>query len=166
MNPTIITAPQGTPFIDVVREFEASRAKVFRASTDPELVARWLGPREMEMDLRAYDARTGGSYSYVHRDAAGDEHAFRGVFHTVVPEERIVQTFEYAGAPDLVSVDHTTYEDLGGRTRLHTHTVFPSVEARDAALAAGMEHGIAESMDRLDEVVGGLAGRTSAEVGR
>lgn len=159
MNPTTVTAPPGTPFIDVEREFEASRAKVFRAATDPELVARWLGPREMEMDVRSYDARTGGSYSYVHRDAAGNEYAFRGVFHAVVPDERIIQTFEYAGAPDAVSLETFTYEDLGDRTRLRAHTVFPSVEARDAALASGMEHGILESMERLDEVTAEPSGR-------
>jgi uncharacterized protein YndB with AHSA1/START domain/dihydrofolate reductase len=159
VNPTTLTAPAGTPFIDVVREFEASRGKVFRASTDPELVARWLGPRDLEMDLHSYDARTGGSYSYVHRDASGGEYAFRGVFHTVVPDERIIQTFEWAGSPHVVSIDFTTYEDLGGRTRLRTHTVFPSVEARDAALATGMEHGIVESMERLEEVAGDLTDR-------
>jgi uncharacterized protein YndB with AHSA1/START domain len=69
VNPTTVSARPGTPFIDVVREFEATPAQVFRASTDPELVSRWLGPRELEMRLTEYDARTGGSYSYVHRDA-------------------------------------------------------------------------------------------------
>jgi uncharacterized protein YndB with AHSA1/START domain/dihydrofolate reductase len=152
-NPTTITAQPGTPFIDVVRDFDATPALVFRASTDPALVAQWLGPRELEMRLIEYDARPGGTYRYVHRDTDGNEYGFRGVFHTVTDNERIVQTFEYDGSPDVVSVDSTTYQDLDGRTRLHTHTVFPSVEARDAAIASGMEHGISESMDRLAEVV-------------
>ncbi|MCW2860953.1 MAG: hypothetical protein JWP48_2661 [Actinoallomurus sp.] len=70
MNPTTVSAQPDTPFIDVVREFEATPAQVFRASTDPELVSRWLGPRELEMRLTEYDARTGGSYGSESTDAA------------------------------------------------------------------------------------------------
>jgi dihydrofolate reductase/uncharacterized protein YndB with AHSA1/START domain len=151
-HPTTITAQPGTPFIDVVRDFDATPAQVFRASTDPELVAQWLGPRELEMNLIEYQARAGGSYRYVHRDTEGNEYGFRGVFHTVTENEQIIQTFEYDGAPGLVSLESTTYEDLGGHTRLRTHSVFPSVEARDAMIAGGMEHGLTDSMDRLDEI--------------
>lgn len=153
-NATTITAQPGTPFIDIVREFDAPPARVFRASTDPDLIAQWLGPRELEMRVIEYDVRPGGRYRYVHRDADGDEYGFRGVFHTVAENTRVVQTFEFEGAPDQVSLESATYEDLGGRTRLHTHSVFPSVEARDGALAGGMEHGIRDSMDRLEELTG------------
>ena len=153
MNPTTVNAQPGTPFIHVVREFDAPPERVFRASTDPELVARWLGPHGYEMRVIEYDARTGGAYRYVHIDTSGDEYGFRGVFHSVVANERIIQTFEYDGTPDVVSVDSSTYEDLGGRTRLSTHTVFPSVEARDTMLASGMERGVVESMERLDELL-------------
>lgn len=154
MNPTTVNADPGSPFIDVVRDFAAPPPQVFRASTDPSLVARWLGPRELEMIIQEYDARSGGTYRYVHRDASGNEYRFRGVFHTVVPHSRIIQTFEYEGTPDVVSVESMSYEDLGGdRTRLRTHTVFPSVEARDTALANGMSRGILDSMDRLEELV-------------
>jgi uncharacterized protein YndB with AHSA1/START domain len=152
-NPTTITAQPGTPFIDVVRDFDATPAQVFRAATDPELVAQWLGPRELEMHLIEYDARPGGSYRYVHRDTEGNEYGFRGVFHTVTNNERVIQTFEFDGAPGLVTLESTRYEDLGGRTRLHNHSVFPSVQTRDLAIASGMEHGIVDSMDRLDEVI-------------
>lgn len=152
-HPTTITAQPGTPFIDVVRDFDATPAQVFRASTDPDLVARWLGPRELEMRIAEYDVRPGGSYRYVHLDSEGGEYRFRGVFHSVIGDELIVQTFEYEGAPGRVSLESTAYEDLGGRTRLRTHTVFPSAEARDAAIASGMEHGIRDSMDRLAETV-------------
>lgn len=155
MNPTTVTAQPGTPFVDVVREFDAPPERVFRASTDPDLVTRWLGPREMEMRVIEYDARTGGAYHYVHRDPSGAEYEFRGMFHRVTPNERIIQTFEHNGAPDVVSVDTTTYEDLGGRTRLSTHSVFPSVEARDAMVTAGMERGVRDSMERLEELLHG-----------
>lgn len=151
-NPTTITAPPGTPFVDVERDFDATPAQVFRASTDPELVARWLVPRELEMRLIEYDARTGGRYSFVHTDREGREYAFRGVFHTVEPASLIIRTFEHDGAPGVVSLEATSFEDLGGRTRLRTRTVFPTVEARDEILAAGMEHGVRDSMDQLAEV--------------
>src|SRR4051812_27614295 len=108
-NPTTITAQPGSPFIEVIREFEAKPAQVFRAYTDPGLVTRWLGPREIEMRLIEYDARSGGAYRYVHRDAEDNEHLFHGVFHTVTPDERIIQTFEYEGTPDVVSLESTTF---------------------------------------------------------
>ena len=152
-NPTQITAPEGTPFIEVVREFDAPRNLVFRASTDPDLVARWLGPRDLEMSVVELDAREGGRYRYVHTAADGAQHSFRGVFHTVA-EPLIIQTFEYEGAPGSVSLETRTLDDLGGRTRMRQNAVFPSVAARDEALAAGMEHGINDSMDRLAELLG------------
>jgi uncharacterized protein YndB with AHSA1/START domain len=153
MNETTITAQPGTPFIEVVREFDAPRERVFRAWTDPDLVPQWLGPRGMTMKLFEYDASPGGSYRYVHADDRG-EHGFHGVFHNVVPGELIVQTFEYEGAPNQVSLETMTFEDLGGdRTRVHGRTVYTTVEGRDAMVASGMEHGLRDSMDRLDEVL-------------
>ena len=152
-NPTTITAQPGTPFIDIEREFEATPAQVFHAATDPDLVAQWLGPRELSLDIVEYDARSGGSYRYVNRDADGQEYRFRGVFHSVTKNEQVVQTFEYEGAPGQVSLETATYEDLGGRTRLRTRSVFPSVEARDAMLASGMEHGVNDSYERLAELL-------------
>jgi uncharacterized protein YndB with AHSA1/START domain len=153
MNETTITATPDTPFIDVVREFDATPAQVFRAWTDPELIPHWLGPADMTMDLLEYDATPGGRYRYVHRNDDRGEHSFRGVFHTVVPNRRIVQTFQYDGWPDEVSLETVTFEDLGGRTRVRTHSVFPSVASRDAMVEHGMERGVRDSMTRLDEVL-------------
>jgi uncharacterized protein YndB with AHSA1/START domain/dihydrofolate reductase len=153
-NPTTITAPPGTPFIDITREFDATPAQVFRAATDPELVSRWLGPRGYEIAIDEYDVRPGGRYRYRHRDPAGPDFAFRGVFHTIEPDHLVVQTFEYEGVPGVVSLETATYTDLGdGRTRLHTHSVFPTVEARDGMIEAGMEHGVNDAMDRLTELL-------------
>ena len=157
-NPTHITAPAGTPFIEVVREFDAPRDLVFRASTDPDLVARWLGPRRLSMRVIEFDARSGGSYRYVHTDADGAEYPFRGVFHTV-SEALIIQTFEFEDIPGVVSLETRTLDDLGDRTRLHQNAVFPSVAARDQALESGMRHGITESMDRLGELLGARTGQ-------
>ena len=157
-NPTHITAPHGTPFIEVAREFDAPVALVFRASTEPGLVAQWLGPRELAMRVVEFDARAGGRYRYVHTAPDGAEYAFRGVFHTVT-EELIIQTFEYEGTPGSVSLEARTLEDIGGRTRMQQNAVFASVAARDQALAAGMEYGINDSMDRLAELLGSGAVR-------
>ena len=151
-NPTHITAPDGTPFIEVVREFDAPVGLVFRASTDPGLVAQWLGPRELTMNVVEFDAREGGRYRYIHTAADGAEYAFRGVFHTVT-EPLIIQTFEFEGAPGSVSLETMTLDDIGGRTRMQQNAVFPSVAARDEALASGMEHGITDSMDRLADLL-------------
>jgi uncharacterized protein YndB with AHSA1/START domain len=153
-NPTTISAQPGTPFIDVVREFDATPAQVFRAQTDPELVVQWLGPRDLTMRLEQWDVRSGGSYRYIHSRGT-DEFAFHGIFHTVTPNELVIQTFEFEGVPDQVALDTAKYEDLGGRTRLRTRSVFPSVEARDAAVATGMTGGILDSMDRLAELLAG-----------
>lgn len=152
MNETTITAQPGTPFIDIVREFDATPAQVFRAWTDPELVPQWLGPSRVTMTLIEYNVTPGGRYRYIHRDESG-EHGFRGVFHTVVANERIVQTFQYDGWPNDVSLETLIFEDLGGRTRVHNHSVFPSVESRDAMIESGMEHGVLDSMARLDKVL-------------
>jgi uncharacterized protein YndB with AHSA1/START domain len=154
-NPTTITAPRGTPFLEVVREFDAPPALVFRAATEPELVVQWLGPRNRQMRIEEWNAHTGGSYSYVHYTDGDDfEARFRGVFHTVRPDELVVQTFEFEGAPDEVCVESMRYADLGdGRTRLTTHSVFPSVEARDMAIQMGMNDGINDAMDQLAELL-------------
>jgi dihydrofolate reductase/uncharacterized protein YndB with AHSA1/START domain len=163
-RPTEITAQPGTPFIEVVRDFDATPAQVFRASTDPALVAQWLGPRELEMRLIEYDVRTGGRYQYVHVDTEGNEYGFRGVFHAVTENELVVQTFEFDGAPGLVTLDSMSYQEHDGLARLRTRSVFPSVEARDAAIASGMEHGIVDSMDRLDELVRPAGSRVVVDI--
>lgn len=151
-NPTTITAQPGTPFLEVVREFDAPRDLVFRAVTEAEYVVQWLGPRSISMRIETWDARTGGSYGYVHsRDDF--EARFRGVFHSIVPDELVIQTFEFDGAPNEVALETMRLADLGGRTRLTTRSVFPSVEARDMAVASGMNEGVRESMDRLAELV-------------
>jgi uncharacterized protein YndB with AHSA1/START domain len=154
-NPTIIEAPEGTPFLDVTRDFDATPALVFRAFTDPKLVARWLGPRDLDMDVEEFDVRPGGRYRYIHHGGhLGDQRAaFHGVFHTVEPDRLIIQTFEYEGVPNEVKLDILRIEEADGKTRVTTHSVFPSVEAREGALASGMTAGIQDSMERLAELL-------------
>jgi uncharacterized protein YndB with AHSA1/START domain len=158
MSKLTVTVEPGTPFVDITRDFEASRELLLRAHTDPELVKEWLGPRGYVMVIDHYDAREGGSYRYEHHDPDGNVYGFRGSFHGPQTLEGLVQTFEYEGAPGHVSLDAIRFEDLGdGRTRLHGHSVFQSVEDRDAMVEAGMQTGIEEGYERLDELVERLA---------
>lgn len=150
---TTITAQPGTPFVDIVREFAAPVAAVFRAHTEPELVRQWLGPRGLEMQIQEYEAVTGGRWQYTHRNAAG-VYGFRGVFHTVQTDTLIIQTFEFDGAAEQVALSTARFIGTDGRTRLEIHEVYPSVEARDAAVTSGMEHGVTEGYERLDELLG------------
>ncbi len=142
------------PLVRVTREFDAPVAKVFRAHTDPDLVRQWLGPHGHEMRIDAWDCRTGGAYRYVHL-ADGEEYWFHGSFHEVRPEDGVVvQTFTYEGFPDGVALEKLVLEDLGdGRTRLTATSLVDSFEGRDAFVASGMEEGVVQSYERLDEVL-------------
>jgi uncharacterized protein YndB with AHSA1/START domain len=154
-NSTRIDVGTDLPTVRITREFDAPRSKVFRAHTDPDLVRRWLGPRGLEMSVDRWDCRTGGEYRYIH-SRGDEEYAFHGSFHEVRPEELIMQTFTFEGMPDSVALEKVTLEDLGdGRTRLVAVSLADSFEARDAMVAGGMEHGIVEGYERLDEVLAG-----------
>ncbi|SDN53792.1 SRPBCC family protein [Geodermatophilus sp. DSM 45219] len=150
---TRIDVDPEVPLVRITREFDAPPAKVFRAHTDPELVVQWLGPRGLEMAIDHYDCRTGGSYRYLHRQG-DEEYGFHGCFHEVRPDELIVQTFTYEGEPDGVALERLVLEDLGdGRTRLTSTSLVDSFAGRDAFVASGMEVGVREGYERLDEVL-------------
>jgi uncharacterized protein YndB with AHSA1/START domain len=150
-HPVTITAPEGLPFIDIEREFDAPVAAVFNAHRDPELVKRWLGPSGYEMTIERWDFVPQGSYRYVHTTPEGESYAFNGVFHSVRENEFAIQTFEFEGYPDVVAIESATFEDLGGgRTRLKIHSVYPDVASRDGMVASGMETGVREGYARLD----------------
>ena len=149
-----ITAEPGTPFIDTEREFDAPASLLYQAFTDPHLIVQWLGPRKYEMIIDKYDVRDGGEYRYIHRAADG-EHAFHGVFHKISPQQ-LVQTFEYEGYPGHVSLDTLTFEERDGKTIVRGRSVFQSVEDRDGMAQSGMESGIREGYERLDEVLARL----------
>ncbi|MET3951147.1 SRPBCC family protein [Arthrobacter sp. UYEF36] len=155
-NALKLSVPEGLPFIDVERDFDFPVADVFRAHKERELVAQWLGPRRLGMDIDHYDFRTGGSYRYTHVGPDGARYGFSGLFHTVRENDFAIQTFEFDGYPDVVSIEFLTFEDLGGgRTRLTAHAVYPSMEARDGMAQSGMEDGLSEGYERLDELLAG-----------
>ena len=153
-----VTAPDGLPYLDTEREFDAPVEAVFRAYRDPDLLKQWLGPDRFEMEIERHDFVTQGGFRWTHR-AEGEEYRFNGVFHTVRDNELAIETFEYDGAPDQVSIEFLTFTDLGdGRSRLSGHAVYPSVEARDAMVTSGMEGGMAEGYDKLDKLLASVAG--------
>ena len=150
---TQIIADSDVPLVRIIREFDASPEKVFAAHTDPALFAQWTGPNGYEVRIDQFDCRTGGSFRYV---VAGDgfEGGFRGCFHEVRPAELIVQTFTFEGVPDGVALERLLFEDLGnGRTRLTSTSLVDSFEGRDAFVASGMEVGVREGYERLDDLL-------------
>ncbi|MFJ7749011.1 SRPBCC family protein [Arthrobacter sp. NPDC097144] len=156
-NALELNVPDGLPFINFSREVDYPVASVFRAYAEPDLILQWLGPRGMKMEINHYDFRTGGSYSYIHTGPDGVPYEFRGIFHTVRENESAIQTFEFSGYPDVASLEFMTLVALDGdRTRISAHAVYPSMEARDGMAASGMEAGVAEGFDRMDELLAQL----------
>jgi len=154
-NKTTITAEPNKQELFVTREFEAPRELVFKAHTDSELFVQWLGPRGLTTTLEAFEPVSGGRWRFIQKDKEGNEYGFHGVFHEVSPE-RMIQTFEFEGLPESghVVLETTTLEALpNGRTRLMAQSVFQSVSDRDGMIQSGMEHGVNEGYERLDEIL-------------
>jgi len=150
---TDIVVDSEVPLVRLVREFDAPPEKVFRAHADPVLFAQWNGPRDLTTDIEHHDCRTGGSYRYVMRQE-DEAYAFYGSFHEVRPGELIVQTFTFEGMPDGVALERLVFEDLGdGRTRLTSTSLVDSFADRDAFIASGMETGVTEGYQKLDELL-------------
>ena len=151
-NKTIITAEPGRQELFISREFDAPRELVFKAHTDPKLYVQWLGPRGYEMRLETFEPVSGGRYRYLHKDRDGNEYGFHGTFHEM-SLERMVQTFEFEGFAGHVSLDSMTLEELpGDRTKVTVHSVFQSVSDRDSMIQSGMERGVNDGYERLDEL--------------
>jgi len=149
---TAVTTPSDREIVSE-RVFDAPRERVFAAYTDPELIPQWWGPRGTTTIVDRMDVRPGGAWRFVNRDSNGDETGFRGTYREVTPPERIVQTFEWEGMPGHVLVETATFEDLGGRTKATATSLFHTSEERDGMLASGMERGLTETHDRLDELL-------------
>lgn len=153
-NPVVIEAVPGTSYADLRREFDAPVEAVFGAHADRESFAEWIGPRSLATTITQWDFRTGGGYAYEQRDTDGSVYAFRGVFHSVVENELIVQTFEYAGMPDEVALERMRFESLpDGRSRLSARSVMSSREALASMIENGMEYGVREGYEKLDELL-------------
>ena len=152
-NKVTITAEPGKQEIFIVREFDAPRELVYKAHIDPKLYVQWLGPHGYEMVLKEFEPVNGGKYRYIHKDKDGNEYGFHGTFHEMSIDS-MIQTFEFEGYPGHVSLDCMTLEELpGGRTRATIHSIFQSVADRDGMIQNGMETGVREGYERLDDLL-------------
>jgi uncharacterized protein YndB with AHSA1/START domain len=143
------------------REFDAPRDLVFKAFTTPELVKRWWAGKRGEVRIAEIDLRVGGRWRYVMDCAGGLEVAFHGEYREIVPNERIVSTEVYEGAPvpdpdASATLNTATLTEVDGRTVLEILVECPSREVRDAIIDSGMEGGMQEGMDLLEEVARSL----------
>ena len=139
--------------IVITREFDAPKALVYRAWTEPELIELWWGGESGEVTTAEIDLRVGGAWRCVMVLDDGSEAAFRGEYREVVPNERIVSTEVYEGVPGAQALNTVTFEEREGRTILRVLVEHASKEARDAHLASGMETGMQAGMDQLEGVV-------------
>ena len=150
-GPAMVTTPTDRE-IHIERVFNAPRDRVWRAFTEPELVAQWWG-RGNQLVIERLEVERGGHWRFVEHSAEG-VHGFEGRFREVTPRERLVYTFEWDGMPGFVTVDNVTFEDLGdGRTNVVTNSIFHTAEERDGMLQFGMEQGLNQSYAALDRLL-------------
>ena len=155
-NKTSVIAEAGKQEFFIVREFDALRSLVFKAFSDKKLLEGWLGCKQMKVKYEKFEPKAGGSYRYVSTMENGMSFGFHGVCHDFSPPERIIQTFEFEGLPETghVVLETTKFEDLpSGRTKVTVQSVFQSVADRDGMISAGMEHGVVDAHNRLDEMI-------------
>lgn len=148
-----VVAEPGKHEILMTRDFDAPRALVFKAYTDPTLVSQWWGPKGVTTSVDQMDVKPGGIWRYIQRDPDGSEYGFHGVYHQITAPERLVYTFEFEGTPGHVLLETIIFEDHNGKTKLIDSLVFQSVEDRDGMLQSGLEAGSEESWDRFDDLL-------------
>ena len=156
MSKLKLIAEPGSHEITMSRTLDAPRELVFKVFTDPKLVPRFWGQRVSETIVDKMDVKFGGVWRYVMRNPDGAEYAFRGVYHLVEPNEKIVYTFEFEGLPGHICLETVTFEEQNGKTTIADSTVFQSVEDRDGMLDSGMEDGANEFWDQFEELLGEL----------
>jgi uncharacterized protein YndB with AHSA1/START domain len=155
-NKTSVIAESGKQEFFIVREFDAPRVLVFKAFSDKKLLEGWLGCQQMKVKYEKFEPKAGGSYRYISTMENGMSFGFHGVCHDFSPPERIIQTFEFEGLPETghVVLETTKFEDLpSGRTKVTVQSVFQSVADRDGMISAGMEYGVVDAHNRLDEMI-------------
>lgn len=151
---TQIIAEAGKQELFMIREFDAPKELVYRAFTEPELMMQWLGNGDSALQVDVYENKNGGRWRFINRSAKGDV-VLHGVMHEVLPNERLVRTFEMVGLSEggHVSLEVAIFESIGtDQTKLTLHSIFRSVADRDGMIKAGVEHGAKEHHRRLDEL--------------
>lgn len=152
---TTFVAEPGAFDITVTAVLDAPRDAVYRAHTEPDLVAQWWGPAELTTTIETLEVRPGGRWRFVHTDPDGNQYGFNGVYHAVSPE-KLVSTFEFEGMPGHVSLQTATFEEVDGRTKVTQHAVFQSVADRDGMAETGARDHAPVGMAQLARVVAQL----------
>jgi uncharacterized protein YndB with AHSA1/START domain len=153
-----VTLPEDDQIL-ITREFDAPKQLVYEAFTTPDLVKRWWHAKRGEMTTCEIDLRVGGRWRYVMVTEDGQEVGFHGEYLEIVPGERIVSTEAFEGIPDAdanASVNTATFTEEAGRTILTILVQHKTKEGRDAHIASGMEDGLQDALDLLEEVAGTL----------
>jgi uncharacterized protein YndB with AHSA1/START domain len=146
----IVTTPTDRS-IHVERVFNAPRDRVWRAFTEPELVAQWWG-RGNKLVIERMEVERGGHWRYVEHGPDG-EHGFEGRYREVTPQDRLAMTFEWDGMPGHVAIETITFEDLGDRTKVVNTTLFHTTGERNGMIQSGMETGMNQSFEALDRLL-------------
>jgi len=146
-----VTLPSDTQIL-ITREFGAPKRLVYRAWTTPELIKRWWSGDRGEVIVADVDLRVGGTWRYVMTTTAGFEVAFHGEYREIIPNERVISTDIFEGMPDSEAVTTLSLTESDGRTTLRLLVQHASQEHRDAHIESGMEGGMQESMDHLEQV--------------
>jgi uncharacterized protein YndB with AHSA1/START domain len=147
----VLTLPTETQ-IEITRTFDAPRHLVYKAYTTPELIRRWWGGDRGEVTLAEVDLRVGGKWRYVMMANGGYEVGFHGEYREIVPNQRLVFTETFEGMPEGEGLNIVTFDEENGRTILKNVAEYPSKEIRDTVINSGMEGGMQESMDHLEQV--------------
>jgi uncharacterized protein YndB with AHSA1/START domain len=160
--PDTSTLPHKTEFelvgdtqVEITRIIEGTPEQVFDAYVNPDKLVQWWGPRTLSTEVDKLDAKVPGEWRFFHVAPDGEQYAFHGVYHEVTAPTRIVQTFEFEGAPGYVSLETITLEAIGSKTKITAVATYAGPTDRDAVVSSGMEGGARESYDRLAELVEG-----------
>ena len=152
----VVTLPTDKQIL-IEREFDAPKELVYKAYTTPELIKRWWAGKRDDVTLVEVDLRVGGGWRYVMNASSGDfEVGFHGEYREIVPIDRLVSTEVYEGMPDAEALDILTLTEENGRTKLSILVEHQKQEHRDGHIESGMEGGMQESMDALEEVAKSL----------
>ena len=154
---TAVVALQGDTEVLITREFNAPRHLVYKAYTTPELVRRWWAGRRGQMTVCEIDLRVGGMWRYVMTSSEGFEVAFHGTYREIAPNERLVHTEVYEAMPDAEAANTLTFAETDGRTTLTVLVDCGTREVRDGMMASGMEVGMQEAYDLIEQIAIELA---------
>lgn len=148
-----LVAEPGKQEFHYTRTINAPRGMVFKIYTDPKHISEWWGPRDLTTRVEVMEPKVGGRWRYIQRDPQGNDFGFNGVYHLVVPGEKIINTFEFEGWPGRVSLETVRFEEEDGKTTIYGQSVFQSVEDRDGMISTGAESGMTDLFDRLEELL-------------